>query len=197
MKILSFDCESNGLHGYTFAIGAVVLDVEKPEDTSNRFMGYVDIRLFRDIDEWVEANVLPHVIGSDLELYDTLAQLYDAFWDWFLINKQDVLVFSDFGYPVETNFLSYLQKQDKSRHWQGPYPLHDVGTLLLAAGASPDRTNRREWFGDMQEFGGQVPMLYEHNPFDDALASGWCAIKALRCLLYPNVKPAALSTERP
>lgn len=180
-KILSIDCESNGLHGYIFAIGAVLIDTDDPGNTNERFTGYVDIRLFRDVDSWVVQNVLPFI--HDLDLYDTLLDLYEEFWSWYCTHKPGAIVLVDFGFPVEARLFQYLINQDlPNRAFNGPFPLHELGTLLLAVGAPPDDTNRREWYVDLKEFDGMPAILKQHNPLDDAIAASWCAVKALRIL---------------
>jgi hypothetical protein len=192
MKILSFDVESNGLQGTAFAVGAVVLDTETCVQLT-RFTGRVDIHLMETIDVWVEANVLPHI--GDLDYYglgghSRLVDMRDAFWAWLQEWKEGALVIADFGWPVEARFLAAcIDDRPADRTWNGPYPMHELGTLLLAVGADPDSTNRREWYKDMPEFGGEGAILKQHNPLDDALAAGWCAIKALRLLrvVTPNV----------
>lgn len=35
MHIMSIDCESNGLHGTIFAIGAVIIDADDPDKLYN------------------------------------------------------------------------------------------------------------------------------------------------------------------
>ena len=43
---------------------------------------------------------------------------------------------ADCAWPVEANFLSACVKLNhKEREWQGPYPLHDLASVLLALGA--------------------------------------------------------------
>ena len=104
---MSIDCESNGLHGTIFAIGAVLIDADDPSKLYNpiaEFGADVDIRLDEDVDPWVTANVLPYL--ADLERYDSLLEMRTAFWEWYIkYNTNDLatwplIVLADFGVPV-------------------------------------------------------------------------------------------------
>lgn len=180
MYILSFDVESNGLHGDGFAVGAVVLNSTNLAQV-DRFTGRVDIRLRFDLDPWVAENVLPYI--DDLDLYEGIHELREAFWCWYLPYRQaDTFILADFGWPVEARFLAEcVDDSPDSRNWHGPYPMHELGTLLLCAGVDPDKTNRREWPADIVP-GGEMPILKQHNPLDDAIASAYTAVKAMRLI---------------
>lgn len=185
MRILSIDCESNGLHGTIFAVGAVIIDTEDPDRLYNpiaQFTGYVDIRLDEDIDPWVEQNVIPFI--DDLDRFDDTGEMRREFWVWYIKNQFPLsdpgIVLADFAYPVEARFFSTLTYDDlEGRMWKGPYPLHELGTLLLAVGADPDKTNRRTWWHDLYTDIQVIAPLRQHNPLDDALAAARCAVKAL------------------
>jgi len=50
------------------------------------------------------------------------------------------------GYPVETNFLrlcdSFIPIHGVNE-FEGPYPLHDIASIMLAAGMDPMKTYER------------------------------------------------------
>ena len=76
--------------------------------------------------------------------------------------------------PVESGlFRACVEDSPAERTWEGPYPLHEVATLLLAAGIDPDI--------DRVEFSG-LTGLTKHNPIDDSLASAACWRKARKML---------------
>lgn len=179
MKILSLDVESNGLHGEPFAVGAVVFDAETLT-VVDQFAGRAEVN------GSVDLFVLKHVLDAvkPLTKYQNARYLRAAFWSWYKAAGFEA-VFADVGYPVETRFLSLCQKEMED-FWDGPYPLHEVGTLLLVAGVDPD-VNREAYIADFkleQEF-------VAHNPLDDALVSAYCVAKALGV-----VKPGAVKSKK-
>ncbi len=173
MRLISIDVESNGLHGAGFAVGAVVLDSSGA--VLDRFEGRAPIE--GPVDKWVEENVLPALSGMEVT-FDTSADLRTAFWTWFQKAKSGAIVLADVGCPVETRFLAAcIDDARDERAWGGPYPLHEVATLLLAAGFDPDV--KREEFAAEMIAGREV---CKHHPAWDAEVSGLCAVKALRAL---------------
>lgn len=195
MHILSLDCESNGLHGTIFAIGAVLIDTDDPEKLYNpidQWGGKVDLRFYEDREEydpWVVDNVLPHL--DDLALFDNRLDMRNEFWEWYVKHNTNnlatwpTIVLADFGVPVEARlFRELIQDDPAQREWKGPYPLHDLGTMLLMVGANPDTVNRRSWWWDMPRFDLKLieEPLRQHNPVDDALAAARCAVKCLKMI---------------
>lgn len=168
MKLIAFDCESNGLHGEVFAIGAVCLDDQA--DNSSFSFTFEGIAPIPDpLDTWVVDNVLPHL--RDTMVYESTLALRNAFWAWLQANKQNALIVADFGVPVEAGLLAQCQKDDPSRTWDHPYPLHELGTMLLAAGDDPDvdrhkYVNSRQW--------------QKHNPLHDA----WVVVTCWRLAVH-------------
>lgn len=130
--ILSFDAESNGLHGGVFAVGAVVL----AEDGSVVETFAARCPITGPVDPWVEVHVLPP-LASLAETHATARAMRDAFWSWLASHKDGALVVVDCGWPVEAGLLSACVADDPARAFCGPYPLHDVASLLLAAGLDP------------------------------------------------------------
>lgn len=167
MNILSFDVESNGLHGQAFAVGAVIRHVETAQEVDR-----IGLRcpIEGDVNAWVAENVLP-ALAEMPETHTSAREMRAAFWTWYQTAKgkyADLVMVADIGYPVETGFLTACQADDPARAWEGPYPLHEVATLLLAADIDPDI--------DRLKFAGyDADELHAHNPIDDALVSAKCA----------------------
>lgn len=139
-KILVFDVESVGLQGEGFAVGWVLLDKAGTEIDSGYAACPSDAAAGTAADrKWIEKNIVPHLPQPMLA---TPRQVRDYFWNevWMPLKNRDsvVSVFSDCGFPVETNFLSACVQDDlKARGWDAPYPMHEIGTVLLLADLDP------------------------------------------------------------
>lgn len=82
-KILSFDCETNGLWGQAFAIGAIVYENGKEV---KKFYSRCPIE--GKIDPWVEENVLPQMVGM-LVTHKSYDEMLKAFAEFFLDKKNN------------------------------------------------------------------------------------------------------------
>ncbi len=165
--LLSFDAESNGLHGGAFAVGAVLL--REDGVAAERFFARCPID--GPVDPWVRDNVLP-ALAIDPETHATAREMRDAFWSWLTARMVDATVVVDCGWPVEAGLLSACVADDPSRAFKGPHPLHEVASLLLAAGLDP-----------LASYADQVlpqSALSKHHPTYDAHVSALCARMALR-----------------
>ena len=167
MKIFSVDAETDGLYGPVWAIGAAVLDTEP---------GLVQVwgsQIDPDVvtDPWVREHVVPAV---NLARVSSREQLLDEFWAFWMEHREGSVCVADFGAPVEAGlFRACVERDLPGRMWNGPYPLHEVGTALLMAGIDPDV--------DRREFADRLG-LDQHNPVHDALASALCWQKACQQL---------------
>lgn len=164
-----FDCESIGLHGETFAVGYVVIRGEgeelehacwscPPDEADGSPQGR----------QWVKENI------PDLDYtHDTPRGLRSAFWDaWLRWMNEYAVLCADCAWPVETRFLAACVDDDPSaRVWGGPYPLHDLASLRLAAGFDPLVTEDR--------LPHELPV---HNPLADALQSARLLVETLSIL---------------
>lgn len=171
-KILSFDLETNGLHGQAFAIGAVVVDAN--DKIINEFTGRVQIK--GDVDKWVQENVLPVIEDMPIN-YSSYEELREVFWKWFVAAKEesDYVVVSN-GYPVEYRFLLDCQQANiEERYWEHPFPILDLTSLLIQIGiqSSPDK----------QDFVHEFLSLHNrkpHHPLQDATITALATFKAFR-----------------
>jgi hypothetical protein len=164
------DAETDGLYGAVWAIGTVVLREDGSE--LDRFAGQVDPSDLTD--SWVRENVAAHI---SLPRFATRQELRDAFWAFWTRHRESAMCVADVGSPVESGlFRTCVADDPASRMWNGPYPLHEVATVLLCAGVDPDV--------DRVAFSG-LTGLTKHNPVDDSLASGHSWLKAMKF-----IKPA-------
>lgn len=156
-----FDVESVGLHGEGFSVGWVVVDAdEKRVVTSaqyacepSRAEGTDESR------EWLSKNVPVPRQGYNCA---SPRGVRDEFWRaWQYGKNKGALLVADCCWPVEARFLaSCVDDNPKEREFSGPYPLHDVASILLANGVDPLAKHER-----------QADELPEHDPMADARQS--------------------------
>ena len=161
-----FDVESIGLHGEGFAVGYVVI---------NRRGDVLEEQVIAcDPDEahglpkdrrWVDANV-PMLPRDQL----APAGVRGAFWRrWQHWKAQGAVLVADCCWPVEARFLAAAVDDCRPhRDWAGPYPLHDLASVLLALGRDPLATNER--------LPSELPV---HHPLMDARQSARQLLLAL------------------
>lgn len=169
-KLLSFDLESNGLHGEVFAVGAVVMSADGA--ITNEFSGRCEIT--EQTDEWVAANVLPALRGMPMS-HASYQELREAFWAWYLEAepKADYVLVSN-GYPVEYRFLLKCQEENlDERYWQHPFPILDLTSLLIGAGQNPIDKNQL-----VTKLAARYK-LSRHHPLHDAKLAVMTAFETL------------------
>lgn len=138
MKILSIDAETNGLHGQIFSIGAVYVDTTMGK--AEQFIEKVSIVEFAD--PWVVDNVLPHLEGIealdktvDDDVYGTEKLLLKKFIEFYKECKEKagdkLIVLGHMVCPVEANIFIKARNYGLMEDFDGPYPLHDVASMLL------------------------------------------------------------------
>lgn len=131
-----FDCESVGLHGETFAVAWVVVDHEGKRIASAAYSCSPDAaRGDEEWRTWARENVTLPPVGSKR----TPREVRREFWEaWVYAETRGATLWADCCWPVEARFLLDCVDDDpESRQGQGPYPLHDIATLRLAAGLDP------------------------------------------------------------
>ncbi len=140
-KFFVFDVEAIGLHGEGFAVAGGTYDENgKAEhefcmsvDPSSAFGSAEDRK-------WVSENV------PKLEVtHHEISGMRHAFWA--LMREamaNGAIVVADCGWPVEARFLeACVNDRPEQCWWEGPYPLHDLASMLLERGQDPLKTNER------------------------------------------------------
>lgn len=178
-KFMVFDVESIGLHGEGFAVAWVVVN-RNGERLSEGCMA-CDPAQCAGTDEsrlWVAENVPTLEVTSP-----TPQHLRNAFWlEWRHWADQGYVLAADCAWPVEANFLSACVKMNhKEREWQGPYPLHDLASVMLARDADPLAVTFR--------MDDELPT---HHPLMDARQS---ARQLVACLKTPNREVSGLRSK--
>ena len=144
-----FDVESVGLHGEGFSVaGGIYREAPSHEgklygDRLHRidhFAFHCDPANAQGTDsdrEWIAANVTTHPRSVER---DTPKEVRDLFWNvWMRYKNQlSAVMFVECGWPVEAKFLEACISDDPdTRNWDGPYPMHEVASIMLAAGMDP------------------------------------------------------------
>lgn len=169
-KLLSFDLETNGLHGNAFAVGAVVIDAKGK--VHDQFTGRC--RLTAKVDPWVKTNVLPAIVDMPIS-HANSRELREAFWHWYLQAeaKSDYVLVNN-GYPVEYRFLIQCQEENlDERYWQHPFPILDLFSLLIQVGYR-STSSRNKLIAEMLK----QERYSIHNPLHDAKLAALAAFKA-------------------
>jgi hypothetical protein len=175
-KFFIFDAESVGLHGQTFAVAGGIYDINGNAVPGSEFIFdcgphpgmAVPGREKEDL-EWVEANV---VTREGAVLCATPNEVRHKFWQLWQMAKAGfpgILMFVECGWPVEARFLLECIGDDPlTRNWEGPYPMHEIASVMLAAGMNPMETYER-----LPE---EMP---PHEPLADARLSARLLVTAL------------------
>lgn len=165
MNIFSVDAESDGLYGDIFAIGVIAVD--ENHEIVGEFGGIAEADAVKD--PWVRENILPQLAG--LCEFKTRREMRDAFWAFWAKHGSDAICLADFGAPVEALlFRKCIEDDLENRMWNGPYPMHELGTVLMLAGVDPD-VNRIEY--------ARAGEVRKHNPADDAAVAAACYFRAM------------------
>jgi hypothetical protein len=175
MTILSFDIESNGLHGEAFAVGAVLM--RSDGTIHDEFVGRCPV--VGELDPWVRDNVLPPMTGIP-ETQGDGRSLRDAFWHWYTTSKPHAdIVLANNPYPVEARFLIACQEDlPAKRQLEHPFPLIDLASLLLGVGVRT-RDEREKFAREAIAKASADAADLSHNPRWDAWATAVTAHAAL------------------
>lgn len=161
------DVESVGLHGEAFAVGYVVID-EMGEEVGGALYACSPAAARGTVSgcNWVTENV-PYLASDCSSPAEVRAKFWDDFKFW---NEEgDLEVWADCGWPVEARFLiACIEDDHRWREWSGPYPLHEIASVLLAAGIDP--------LGTRERMADEIPA---HDPLRDARQSARLLHEAL------------------
>lgn len=180
-KRMVIDVESVGLHGEGFAVAFVLLEGDYELAHGSACCPATAARGTGDDLKWVQENV---TIDPAAHKFESPRQVRDWFWTiWTRYEAEGVELWADCCWPVEANFLAACVADDPTaRNWEGPYPLHDVATLMLAGGRDP--------LGTYHRTPAELPA---HNPLADARQS---ARHMLEVLASPRIGQPAHFAQR-
>ena len=174
-----FDVESIGIQGEGFAVGYVI--ASPAMDCMAGTVYACPPKRAQGEDEgraWVAANCPP----IEATHFRPKA-VRDAFWkDWLFWKGRGAVLVADYAWPVEARFLAACVDDDpETRGFQGPYPLHELASFMVAAGMDPHATYAR--------LPDELP---EHNPLCDARQSARLLMATLSKLRGESREPVAV-----
>jgi hypothetical protein len=178
MKVLSFDVESNGLHGSAFAVAGVVIGPGRR--ILSQFIARCPIE--GPVDPWVTENVLEPMVDI-AETHPHGRGMRDAFWAWYLEAKAGAgLIVAANPYPVEARFLIACQSDDMAaRSFDHPFPYYDLSSMLYILGIITPPQRRDFVAKAVGEATGKA-----HNPLWDAKATALAALLAADLVISKN-----------
>jgi hypothetical protein len=162
-----FDVESIGLHGEGFAVGGGVY-IDGAAQSEFRFCCPTEEAEGEDADRaWVK----DHVAVMEIT-HRTPRNVREAFWaEWMKAKDRypGIKMAGECLWPVEAGFVARCIYQAKDeRNWSGPYPFHEIASIMLAAGMDPMATYART-----------PSELPAHEPLADARLSARLLSEAL------------------
>lgn len=181
-----FDVESIGLHGEGFAVGGGIYP-PNGEAPVGEFLYACPPSSAEGPDagrEWVGNNV-PCIDPT----HPSPDAVRGAFWEQWMDAKRrflDILMAADCGWPVEARFLSQCVDGFRGeRELQGPYPFHEIASIMEAAGMNP-----------MQKYDRKERERPEHNPLADARQSARLLFEAVTIIhkANPHRSPVGFAT---
>ncbi|WP_033338891.1 hypothetical protein [Catenuloplanes japonicus] len=171
-RLISIDAETNGLAGRAFAVAMTLSDPSGELDTFVRRCGIGEAVT----NAWVADNVLPVITDIPVNCPggypQMLAQIGMQIEKW---GGREIPLAAHVAWPVEARLL--LDVYSHERVWEGPYPLYDVSSVLLAKGEPPLSVDDY-----LTRHGLPLPDGSPHHPLYDARAAERC----LRHLLATN-----------
>lgn len=156
-----FDVESIGLHGEAFAVAGGLYSATG--ETLREFAYHcnpAEAKGAPDDREWVAKNVTTH--PSSIEQANPFL-VRERFWNEWMSAKSafKATMFVECGWPVEAAFLqACIDDHVETRKWDGPYPMHEIASVMLAAGMDP-----------MAKYERLPTELPAHEPLADARQS--------------------------
>ncbi len=174
MKIFSFDAETNGLWGESFAISAAVYENGKMTASFTAYLGPNGVT-----DGWVRDNVLPKLKGLT-KTHDSYDEILVAFAEFYKANKTDADIIVHMGVPVEAKVLLDMHTNGHIGDWDGPYPMIDIAGVLKAKGYDPTSVDSYNKEFGLMDGRPEAEGLATHHPLYDSVAAAVCYMHLLR-----------------
>lgn len=163
-----FDVEAVGLYGEGFAVAGGIY-INGAVQSEFCFCCPLEEAIGADSDrEWVKAHV--PVISVTHRTPDLIRE---AFWtEWQDAKKRypNIKMAGECIWPVEAKFVMSCVRQGKDNDctWDGPYPFHEISSIMLVAGMDP-----------MASFERKPSEMPPHHPLTDSRLSARLLEEAL------------------
>ena len=133
-NLFFIDAETDGLYGKFLTVAIIVTD-NNLNEIERAYFGIkkenMDVK-----NQWVIENVLP-ILGEYDEV-NSEEELLDRVWEVWMRYASDAYAIADVPVPVESRlFLKCVERDSSNREFQGPFPLIDISSMLLAIGRDP------------------------------------------------------------
>lgn len=162
------DVESVGLHGEGYSPGWVVIDTTTGREVDSDHLAVDPNICIGDQEDrnWIADNIPPIEVTNALR-----DQMLHEFWvAWLQWRARGAWMAADCASPVETRFIAEaLALNLPASRWDGPYPLIDIASVLLARGIDPLAT--------LPRLENELP---KHHPTADARQSARYLMLALK-----------------
>ena len=133
-NLFFIDAETDGLYGKFLTVAIIVTD----NNLNEIERAYFGIRK-EDMDvksKWVIENVLP-ILGEYDEV-NSEGELLDKVWELWRKYADNAYAVANVPIPVESRlFAKCVEKDLSNREFQGPFPLIDISSMLLAKDINP------------------------------------------------------------
>lgn len=168
-----FDVESIGLYGAGFAFSAVVAD-KKGKIIDSASYSCLTEEVIKELNklEFFTTGEGKEIITEckKLNQVNSLKELRNKFYNFYMKYKDNCDIYSDCNYPVETNFLADVANDDlEIRQWNMPFPLLDVVHKVSPEVDRVEYYTRKNAYYILQDVANRKPI--KHNPYWDCVCS--------------------------
>lgn len=166
--VLSIDVESNGLYGFAFVIGAVVINYDNPWEIVDSYAS--KYKIIGKIDPFVEKNVISACKSIPLaDLNKSYSRWLLDFAIFYKKYKDDYDIVCHIPYPVETNLFKNMIDRGVINELEAPYPIYCPSSLLLKEGYDPLSVD--QYYSEVLDKNTDDNIIV-HNPYWDAIVAG-------------------------
>jgi hypothetical protein len=163
--LFSFDVETDDLYGETFAVGVSIWDLKTKEIISTLGL-YAELSAVKS--QWCQDNIVKTLLtvehNAQFVQLPCRKDMREIFWNFYMAWRDKAIILGDFQSPCESGFMRQCVMDNlKKREWLGPYPMHELGTMLAMVNLDPDL--------DRFIFSG-CNNLVKHNPIHDSITAG-------------------------
>ena len=162
-----FDVESIGLFGEPFAVGGGVYIGGAAHYEFRYSFLHTNAKGCDDDRQWILENV--PIIGVTHVLPQHVVNMLWYEWQKARTMYPGIIMAAECGWPIEANILHRTVVFNiNERKWNGPYPLHEIASFMVAAGMDP-----------MAKYERNKSELPEHDPLADSRLSARLLFEAL------------------